>query len=135
MRTRVIIIFFLVTTTATGQLPDSISTGTTKTLSRQEVDFLNSALANTRDTFDFSNKKIAFVTGPSGDELISKRNYFLTVVKPFTDRGILPQIWFVRLTAEEKQKSNGYDALVLSLVKMFTEKQRKKIIEQLSKIE
>lgn len=133
MKILALIVSFLVTINLLGQATDSLGIDTHVALNRQEIDFLNTSLINSRNTFDFANKKIAFVTGSSGRKLISKQNYFLTCVKPWTDIGSLPQIFFVSLTPEEKEKSKGYDAIVMSWVKLFTNKQRKRIIEQLSR--
>ena len=97
----------------------------------QELMFLNTTLKSKGDTFDFANKRIAYVTGSSGGKIISKQDYFLTCVKPWTDKGTTPQFFLVNLTNDERKKSGGYDALVLSWVKLFTDKQREKIIKQL----
>ncbi len=123
--------FFFLTTKLFGQTPDSLGLDNNITTNGKESKFLNVALKDNRDTLDFTNKKIAFVTGSNGGKLISKSDYFKTCVKPWTDKGSTPQIFFVRLTQEEKQKSGGYDVLVLSWVKLFTDKQKEKIIEQL----
>ena len=128
-----LLILFFLTTNIFGQSPDSLGLDNNSILNRQETDFLNTSLKNSRDTFDFTNKKIAFVTGSNGGRLISKEDYFLNCVIPWTDKGTLPQISFVRLSSEEKQKSNGYDAIVMSWVKIFTKKQKKKIIERMNR--
>jgi hypothetical protein len=133
MKIFTLIISFLFIGNVFGQSSDSLGIDNNLTLNRQEINFLNTSLKNSRDTFDFTNKKIAFVTGSSGSKLISKQEYFLTCVRPWTDKGSSPQIFFIRLTTQEKQKSNGYDAVVMSWVKLFTDKQRKRIIEQLSR--
>lgn len=127
------IVFSFLATGVFGQIYDSVSSSNSLILIRQEIDFLNNALKNSRDTFDFANKKVAFVTGSNGGKLISKQEYFSTCVKPWTDVGSTPQIFFIHLTNDEKQKSGGYDVLVFSWVKVFTPKQRKSIIEQLNR--
>jgi hypothetical protein len=133
MRILTLLIYSFLSTNIFGQSSDSLGIDNNITLNRKEIDFLNTSLKNSRDTFDFTNKKIAFVTGSSGGVLISKQKYFLTCVRPWADNGSLPQIAFVRLTNEEKQKSNGYDAIVMSWVKVYANKQRKKTIEQLNR--
>lgn len=134
MKILTLIISLLLSTNLFGQSPDSLDIDNNNYLNRQEIDFLNASLKSSRDTFDFTNKKIAFVTGSSGGKIISKQDYFLTCVKPWTDEGLTPQVFFVRLTNDERQKSGGYDALVLSWVKIFTDKQKKNIIKQLREI-
>lgn len=133
MKILTLIISLHFTITLFGQSTDSLGIDNNVILNRHELEFLNTSLHNSRDTFDFANKKIAFVTGSSGSKLISKQTYFLACVRPWTDKGSLPQTLFVHLTPEEKQKSKGYDAIVMSWVKLFTDKQKKRIIEQLSR--
>lgn len=100
-------------------------------LSTQEAELLNSLLEKSRNTFDFHGKKIAFITGSSGSFVLSKAEFFNTCVNPWLSDGKTPKIFMVELTEEEKNKSGGYDAFVLSWVKAFTEKRKKKLIEQL----
>lgn len=102
-------------------------------LSTQEAELLNSLLEQTRNTFDFHGKKVAFITGSSGSLILSKADFFSTCVNPWLEDGKTPQIFMVELTGEEKNKSGGYDAFVLSWVKVFADKRKKKIIERLSK--
>lgn len=116
-----------------GQLSDSLGIDNNLLLNRQEIYFLTTSLSNIRDTFDFANKKVAFLTGSSGGQLIDKQAYFLSCIKPWTETKLKPQVFFVRLTKEEKKLSNGYDAIVMSWVKVFTKKQRKRIVKQLSR--
>ncbi len=126
------IIFIFSVTHVFGQSSDSLGISNSFILNRQEVYFLNAALKESRDTFDFSNKKVAFVTGSNGATILSKKDYFLRIM-PWIDKGSSPQIFFVAFTAEEKQRSGGYDAIVFSWVKVFTPKQKRIIIDQLSK--
>jgi len=102
-------------------------------LSTQEAQLLNFLLEQSRNTFDFHGKKIAFITGSSGSRVISKADYFNTCINPWLSDGKTPQIFMVELTEEEKNQSGGYDAFVLSWVKVFTDKRKKKVIEQLAK--
>lgn len=112
------------------QSPNSIGD---EMLSTQESELLNSLLEKSRNKFDFHGKKIAFITGSSGSRVLSKADFFNTCVNPWLSDGKTPQIFMVELTGEEKNKSGGYDAFVLSWVKVFTDKRKKKVIEQLSK--
>jgi hypothetical protein len=114
------------------QLQDPYTNGDEK-LNKQEAEILNSLLESSRDMFDFNGKKIVFVTGSSGSRILSKTDFFNTCVNPWIAKGDTPQIFMVLLTQQEKEKSGGYDAIVLSWVKIFTDKQKKRIIEQLTK--
>lgn len=104
-----------------------------ETLSTREAELLNSLLKKSRDTFDFHGKKIAFITGSSGSRVLSKADYFNTCINPWLSKGDAPQIFMVSLTLEEKEKSGGYDAFVLSWVKVFTDRQKNTTIEKLAK--
>lgn len=101
-------------------------------LSTREAELLNSLLEKSRNTFDFQGKKVVFVTGSSGSRILPKVEYFNTCINPWIEEGKTPQIFMVKLTKEEKNKSGGYDVFVLSWVKVFTNKQKRKIIEQLA---
>ena len=104
-------------------------------LSIQESDLLNSLLEQSRDVFDFQGKKAAFITGSNGNKIISKSEYFSTCINPWLNDGITPQIGIVILSDEEKNQSGGYDAFVFSWVKIITNKQKKRIIKELSQNE
>lgn len=101
-------------------------------LSIQEADLLNSLIKQSQDTFDFHKKKVAFITGSNGGRILTKAEYFQTCINPWKEEGEIPQVLIIELTAEEKRKSGGYDALVLSWVKVFTDKRKGKVIKQLS---
>jgi hypothetical protein len=104
-------------------------------LTPKEAELLNFLLEKSRYSFDFHDKKVAFITGSSGNRILTKSDYFESCITPWLDKGEAPQIIMIELTEEEKNKSGGYDALVLSWVKYFTNKQKKKIIEQLARKE
>lgn len=101
-------------------------------LSIQEADLLNSLIKQSQDTFDFHKKKVAFIIGSNGGRILTKAEYFQTCINPWIEEGEIPQVLIIELTAEEKRKSGGYDALVLSWVKVFTDKRKGKVIKQLS---
>ncbi|KAA3649761.1 MAG: hypothetical protein DWP98_06435 [Bacteroidetes bacterium] len=114
------------------QNKEAIKGNTEEMLSKEEVKLLNSLLENSRDTFDFDGKKIAFITGSSGSRILPKTDFFNTCVNPWLEREEKPQIFMVLLNEKKKNKSGGYDAFVLSWVKVFTNRQKQKAIEQLS---
>ncbi|MCB0482325.1 MAG: hypothetical protein KDC83_12915 [Flavobacteriales bacterium] len=103
--------------------------GNKNELSKEEVELLNALLANSRDTFSFENKKIAFITGSSGSKVLAKADFFDTCIHPWIKEDKKPQIFMVQLSEKEKDQSGGYDAFVLSWVKVFTKRQKRKVIE------
>ncbi|MEZ4949877.1 MAG: hypothetical protein R2879_04385 [Saprospiraceae bacterium] len=100
-------------------------------LSENEAELLNNLLAESRDTFNFYNKKVAFISGNNGGSIVSKSDYFENLVNPWLEKGDTPQTFMVRLNDEEKIQSGGYDLLVLSWVKVFTPKRKRKVIRAL----
>lgn len=122
-------VFF--TTGLFAQRYDSLGIDNNPLMNKNEAMLLNTLLEETRGTFDFAGKKVAFVTGSSGRTITSKFNYFNDLVLPWIKADSKPQIFMVILTADEKIRSGGYDALVFSWVKIFTPKTRKRVVRQL----
>jgi hypothetical protein len=114
-----------------GQNFDNIGIDDNPNLNEDETKLLNSLLDEKRDDFDFKDKKVAFLTGSSGRTIMAKSDYFKNSVIPWIDDGSRPQISMIKLTKEEKEKSGGYDVLVLSWVKALTRRGQRKIIEEL----
>jgi hypothetical protein len=132
MRTTLFMPLLFLMTSLFAQTTDSLGIDNDAIPNRQEAGFLNSTLKDKGSTFNFINKKLAFVTGSSGHIILPKSEYFKKYVIPWIDKGSIPQIFTVRLTPEQKQKSGGYDAIVLCWVKAFSDKQKRKIVDQLA---
>ena len=133
MKITFIIIFALVSSLVTGQVVGSFGADNITSLNRSEVDFFKSIMIERdEDSVDIINKQIAFITGGSGATILNKRTFFERQIFPWTKKGLKPPFSFIILTKEEKYKSGGYDLLMLSLVKMFTKSQRRKIINRLA---
>lgn len=102
-------------------------------LTHFEAELLNSLLENSRKNFDFHEKKILFVTGSSGNRIISKDEWINYCIKPWIDNGIYPNISLIKLSEFEKHLSGGYDAIVLSFVKHFSKKRKDLILNKVNK--
>ena len=100
-------------------------------LSKQEAKLLNDLLENQRDTFDFHEKKTIFISGSSGNRILSKDDFFDNCIKPWLDKEITPDIFMIKLTQKEKELAGGCDVLVLSWVKVFTKRKKKKILKEI----
>jgi hypothetical protein len=76
--------------------------------------YLNKIFETTRKDFDFTNKKVGFLTGSSGKTMSSKEHYFDMHKKHSTnanspcDNGTL-----YIFNAEQKAESGGYDAAIV----------------------
>jgi len=55
------------------------NTKSSEMLTSEEAELLNSLLQNSRGTFDFHGKKVAFITGPAGNRFLSKSGFFAKI--------------------------------------------------------
>jgi hypothetical protein len=82
-------------------------------LNETESVYLNKIFDTTRKDFDFTNKKVGFLTGSSGKTLSSKEHYFDMHRKHSTnenypcDNGSL-----YIFNAAQKEENGGYDAVI-----------------------
>ena len=133
MKITLIIIFALVSTLVAGQVVGSFGVDDKTSLNKLEVDFFKSIMIERGEvSLDIMNKQIAFITGGSGATILNKRTFFERQIFPWTTKGLKPSFSFIKLTEEEKYKSGGYDLLMLSLVKMITKSQRRRITNRLA---
>jgi hypothetical protein len=100
-------------------------------LNQNEVILLNKLLQQQNDGYDFTGKKVAFITASNGSRIVTKSDYFKNSVIPWIEKDSEPQIFMVRLSENEKVKSGGYDVLVFSWVKAYS---KKRLIKQLDAI-
>ncbi|WP_196893091.1 hypothetical protein [Aureivirga marina] len=98
-------------------------------LTNVEADFLNNYLAHLNLNYDFTEKKVIFVKGNSGN-IISDKTSFFNSVKEYKDQPVSVRI--LKLTEEEKLKSGDYDIIIGFWVKRITENRKRKIIEEIS---
>ena len=131
MKVPFILVILFWTLGLTAQNFDLIGTNDHPVLNKEEVKLLNSLLQETRDTFDFKDKKVAFITGPGGSTITPKSDYFKGSVLPWVEDGARPQISMIILTKDEKEKYGGYDVLVLSWVKVYTKRAHRNVLKAL----
>lgn len=115
-------------------LIDSCGTNDSPSLNSHEVQYFNKSLENQRNQsgFDFRNKKIGFAYGNFGKGIISKKEYFDKWGRDYYRSGHGVVDILLVLTNEEKLKSGGYDAIVVSWSKTgIYGKHRDKLIEKL----
>lgn len=99
-------------------------------LTQTESEFLNEYITDyNKQDFDFTNKKVIFVTGNSGNQIGTKPDYFDKIKqRNQTDDKIAT--WVVKLT-EEEQLQSGYDVIVTYWVKVVTERRKRKILNEI----
>ena len=133
MRILITISLFFWASSLLAQNSDSLGIDDNPILNEREVELLNSLLAESRIEFDYTDKKVAFITGSNGRKIVSKSDYFKHSVIPWIEKDSKPQIFMVKLTEDEKKESGGYDVIVLSWVKIFTPKSKERAIKYLRK--
>jgi hypothetical protein len=96
-----------------------------------EADLLNKGLADIKNmintTFDFTGKKIVFVTGDDASEIITKKKFF-DFIKLHQEKydGVTG---LAELTPKEKESSGGYDIIVMYYVTRFDKEKKAKLIQ------
>ena len=96
-----------------------------------EVKFLNDYYKDFRGSFNFKDKKIVYITSPSGNEFTDKAYFFSEIKewKTILDERIRTELTV--FTQEEREKSGGYDAIISIWVKVVTTGRKKKVIKLL----
>lgn len=120
MKFSILFTFSLALSCAYGQ-EDSLGVNDSPFLNMAELNLLNAQLANQRKEFDFTGKRVAFISGKNGSEIISKSSYF----------GNRRRTGMMILSMEEKIQSGGFDALVFNSVILFTKRQKRKTLQKL----
>ena len=101
-------------------------------IGQEEGVFLNQIAAELHVKFDFSLKKVAFYTGPGAGARSDKERYFFECqdIKKYYPRSIAPLTMIYVFDNDEKEKANGYDAVIVyGSVKQFPSK--KKLVRRL----
>jgi hypothetical protein len=102
----------------------TIGKSTSPVLTENEALYFNSEFLTQRNGFDFQGKKIAFVVKRS---FIDKEQYF----KEYGGKDPMENL--IILTEEDKQKADGYDAIIILDKKQGVRKHfKKRIIKELS---
>ncbi|GAB4185823.1 MAG: hypothetical protein Kow00108_23270 [Calditrichia bacterium] len=110
---------------------DSCGIDSISVLNNHESEFLNKYFITQRDTFNFKDKKIAFITGSSGNTIGNKKDYFDAIREWKNKYNSRIHTSLIIITEEEKNKSGGYDAILIHWVKIFTDSRKSKVINRL----
>ena len=88
-------------------------------LNSYESDYLNVIFQNSREAFDFSRKKIGFITGSNGGTQSNKNAYFEKEKERYA-HGQSPNKGFLYVFNEtQKKESGGYDAVIVYWCKIL----------------
>jgi len=99
------------------------------TLSTNEFTIL---LDDVRGKFEWSGKKMAYVTGSLGRS-IQPRETYLEIIKRYPDSILDRHFKLHFLSKEEKELSGGYDGIISFYVKRFSKLDRRKVIKKLAR--
>lgn len=83
------------------------------TLNNAESSYLNVVLIDLKRPYDFSNKKVAFVTGSSGKTISTKQTYFNTEKRKVGTHTSLNGGQLFIFNEDEQNQSGGYDAAIV----------------------
>lgn len=124
------IILMLISINLTGQNLAKCGIDNNPKLTQSESEFLNEYMTeHNKQNFDFTNKKVVFVTGNSGNKLGNKSDYF-NKIKQWNQSDYKIATWVVKLT-EEEQIESDYNVIVTYWVKVVTEKRKRKILNDI----
>lgn len=98
---------------------DSMGTDGCLLLNPSESTYFNALFENSRQDFDFSNKKIGFLRGSNGSTLSNKFNYFKDEKDRYKRNLTITQSSLEIFNAEQKKRSGGYDAVIVSWSKVL----------------
>lgn len=101
------------------------------TLTNKEASFLNTLFEKYRKDFDFQGKMVAYTIGTSGTQIEDKSAFFEKYLNNATHGNVCS---LIILTEKEKEISGGFDIVLMSPAKLFTEKHREIMIGELGKL-
>jgi hypothetical protein len=124
------LIHLTINRSAFGQETNNLGLDNNPTLNENEAKLLNNYFSESRETFNFIDKKIAFVSGSTGTTYITKRKYFEDI-KKWNESNSRIVTSLIVLTEKEKKESGDYDAILTAWVKVWTPKRRTSIVKEL----
>lgn len=78
-----------------------------------ESAYFNVIFESSRQDFDFTNKKIGFITGSNGGTISNKASYFSLERDRFNRNNTTNGGTLYIFNAEQKEQSGGYDAAIM----------------------
>ena len=126
-------LFIMFSITVFGQNLAECGLDNNPKLSQLESEFMN-VYVNDEETkhFDFTGKRVLFVTGNSGHTIGTKSEYF-DFIKRWNADGHKIATWVVALNPNQNEqlKAGGYDVIVTYWVKVLTKRRIRLILESI----
>lgn len=117
----IVLLFFMLN--SYGQNIDSCGLDNSTNLNSIESVYLNDYFSKQRSSFDFTGKKILFVTGSKGTLIGNKKAYFNDIKLWNKDNSKIATD-LILFTEEEKIQSGGCDAMLTYWVKVPPNKKK-----------
>ena len=125
----------LIASNSHSQCLDSLGLDNSDYLNACEFSIVDSLLkANSQNNIDIKDKKIAFITG-NRLSINGKSDFFNHTVMPRIDSSTFLQIFTIPLNESEQELSGGYEVLLCCWVKIYSEKNKQKVIASLGRKE
>lgn len=105
----IVLLFFMLN--SYGQNLDSCGVDNSSHLNSFESVYLNDYFSKQRGSFDFTGKKILFVTGSKGTRIGNKTGYFNDIKLWNKDNSMIATD-LILFTEEEKIQSGGFDGML-----------------------
>ena len=121
-------LILLISFEAIGQSLNECGLDNNPKLTQTESDYLNTYLIDKRKGFNFENKKVIFITGNSGHQTGTKKEYF-DYIKEWNKNNSQVATGIVVLTDDQKATTGGYDVIITYWVKRLSERRKNKIIK------
>lgn len=117
----IVLLFFMLN--SYGQNIDSCGLDNSSYLNSFESVYLNDYFSKQRDTFDFTGKKILFVTGSQGTRIGKKKAYFKDIKLWKKDNSMIATD-LILFTEQEKKQYGGFDGMLTYWAKVPPNKKK-----------
>ena len=115
-------------------IPDSLGMDDNPYLNDMEARYFNIQVLPYRGEFDFRGKKIGLFIEKNGKHMVSKKEYFDNWAREHLSAKDFGQNQLFILSAEEKEISKAFDAIIVSRSeKKITDKRKQQLIRKLRK--
>jgi hypothetical protein len=125
-------ILLISSTIVFGQQSDSLGLGDNAFLNKSELNYIDSLFQNDPIT-NFKDQKILFFTTKPSIKIITKKEFFDTLIQPSRNKNKLPHFSTQSQTKEQKEESGGYDVIFIAPSGNISDKERSKQFKQLKK--
>jgi len=112
--------------------PDSLGHDDNPMLNEMEARYFNIQTLHYRGEFDFSGKKVGLFMEKNGKHMVRKKEYFDNWAREHLSKKDFGKNQLFILSEEEKELSQGFDAIIVSWSdKQITEKRKQHLVRKL----